>query len=61
MKKKENWLKDAFLQEMVGDSLAQVYKAPQKAFDAEQQQFLKDYHEEIAGMEEEGEDDMYGN
>jgi Protein of unknown function (DUF3298)/Deacetylase PdaC len=57
----ENWLKDAFLQEMVGDSLAQVYKTPQKAFDAQQQQFFKDYHEEIAGMLEEGEDDMYLN
>ena len=58
---KENWLKDAFLQEMVGDSLAQVYKTPQKAFEAEQQQFFKDYHEEIAGLLEAEEDNMYMN
>lgn len=59
---KENWLKDAFLREMVGDSLAQVYKTPQKAFDAEQQQFFKDYHEEIAGFLEEGEEEaLYMN
>ncbi|MDX2072439.1 MAG: DUF3298 domain-containing protein [Haliscomenobacter sp.] len=58
---KENWLKDAFLQEMVGDSLAQVYKTPQKAFEAEQQQFFKDYHEEIAGLLEDREDNLYMN
>ncbi len=58
---KENWLKDAFLQELVGDSLAQVYKTPQKAFEAEQQQFFKDYHEEIAGLLEAEEDNMYMN
>lgn len=58
---KENWLKDAFLQEMVGDSLAQVYKTPQKAFETEQQQFFSSYHEEIAGLLEEGEDNLYMN
>lgn len=57
----DNWLKDAFLQEMVGDSLAQVYKNPEKAFVVEAKQFFKDYHEQIAGMLEDGEDGMYLN
>lgn len=57
----DSWLKDAFLQEMVGDSLAQVYKSPEKAFEAEQKRFFTSYHEEIAGMLEEGEDGMYLN
>ncbi|HOY19980.1 MAG TPA: DUF3298 domain-containing protein [Haliscomenobacter sp.] len=58
---KATWLKDAFLKEMVGDSLAQVYKNPEKAYVVEQKKFFVDYHAEVEGMMEDDQDAAFLN
>lgn len=46
----DKWLAKALMEEMVGDSLAAVYGTPEKAFEAEQAQYFKDYRSEAKEM-----------